>query len=377
MKKYKLLYFVSEDEYFITHKIDQAKSALKIFNEIRIVCKFSKYLKIIKSSGFKTTNLDFNRKSVKFFDNIKNFLSFYLIVSKHKPNIIQCFALKPILYTVAVNFFLKANTKVICCVVGMGYLFINKNLFTSIYKNIYFLLLKIFVNEKVFFIFQNKDDLNFFKNKKILKKNLPKIIRGSGVCLKKFKENRTKKIYDLIFHSRILKDKGIYDIIESLKILREKNIFLKTVILGNPDLGNRSSVSLNDLNLWIKEKLIIWVPKVDNVVPYLQKSKVSILPSYREGLPKGLLEAASCKLPIISTNVPGCKEICRNNFNGFLVPPKDPKSLAVSIEKLIFDSNLLKKFGSNSRKLVEQQFSRSIISKKFSDLYLEIIKTVP
>ena len=162
-----------------------------------------------------------------------------------------------------------------------------------------------------------------------------------------------------------------------MKILREKNIFLKTVILGNPDLGNRSSVSLNDLNLWIKEKLIIWVPKVDNVVPYLQKSKVSILPSYREGLPKGLLEAASCKLPIISTNVPGCKEICRNNFNGFLVPPKDPKSLAVSIEKLIFDSNLLKKFGSNSRKLVEQKFSRSIISKKFSDLYLEIIKTVP
>ena len=93
----------------------------------------------------------------------------------------------------------------------------------------------------------------------------------------------------------------------------------------------------------MKENLIIWKPKVENVVPYLQKSKISILPSYREGLPKGLLEAASCKLPIISTDVPGCKEVCKNNFNGFLVPPKDKKSLSNSIEKLIFDKKSFKK----------------------------------
>ena len=93
----------------------------------------------------------------------------------------------------------------------------------------------------------------------------------------------------------------------------------------------------------MKENLIIWKPKVENVVPYLQKSKISILPSYREGLPKGLLEAASCKLPIISTDVPGCREVCKNNFNGFLVPQRDKKSLSNSIEKLIFDKKTFKK----------------------------------
>ena len=138
MKKYKLLYFVSEDEYFITHKIEQAKSAFKIFDEIKIICKFSKYLKFIKSYKFKTQNINFNRKSVNFLDNIKNFLSYYLIISNYKPNIVQCFALKPILYAVVANFFLKNETKVICCVVGMGYLFINKSLFTTIYKNLFF-----------------------------------------------------------------------------------------------------------------------------------------------------------------------------------------------------------------------------------------------
>ena len=154
-------------------------------------------------------------------------------------------------------------------------------------------------------------------------------------------------------------------------------IILKTLILGNPDYKNRSSISTNELNLWMKENLIIWKPKVENVVPYLQKSKISILPSYREGLPKGLLEAASCKLPIISTDVPGCREVCKNNFNGFLVPPKDKKSLAKSIEKLILDKKLSKKFGSNSRKLIEEKFSTKIISKKFLDVYSELIKKVP
>ena len=99
--------------------------------------------------------------------------------------------------------------------------------------------------------------------------------------------------------------------------------------------------------------------------------------SYREGLPKSLLEAASCKLPLISTNVPGCREICKNNFNGFLVKPKDSESLAKSIERLIFDERLMKKFGANSRKLVQQRFSADIVFKNFLGVYREVLKKDP
>ena len=377
MKKYKLLYFVSEDEYFISHKIDQASNALKIFKEIKIICRFSKYLHKIQSSGFKAHNLKFNRKSVNLFENFLTFFKYFSFVRNYKPTIVQCFALKPILYAIIANFFLKSNTRVICCVVGMGYVFINKNLFTKVYKNLFFFFLKVFVNDKVLFIFQNQDDLKFFQKKKILEKNKPKIIQGSGVCIKTFVEGQKKKVYDLIFHSRIIGDKGIKEIIGALEILRKKNIHLKTLILGDPDEKNRSSITIDQLNFWVKEKFIIWKPKVSNVIPFLQKSKISILPSYREGLPKGLLEAASCKLPIISTNVPGCREICINNFNGFLVEPRDAISLAKSIEKLAFDKRLQKKFGTNSRKLVKEKFSADIISKNFLNVYLELFKKVP
>ena len=166
-----------------------------------------------------------------------------------------------------------------------------------------------------------------------------------------------KKVYDLIFHSRIIGDKGIREIIGALEILRRKNIHLKTLILGNPDEKNRSSITIDQLNFWVKEKFIIWKPKVSNVIPFLQKSKISILPSYREGLPKGLLEAASCKLPIISTNVPGCREICINNFNGFLVEPRDAISLAKSIEKLA----LIKDYKKNLELIAENWLKKSSV----------------
>ena len=374
MKKYKLLYFVSEDEYFITHKINQAKTALKFFDEIKIMCKFSNYSRKIELSGFKTINFNLSRKSINPILNLTSLIKFFSITTKYKPDVIQCFALKPILYSIIINFFLKRDIKILCCVVGMGYLIINKNLFARVYKSIYFFLLKIFINKKVFFVFQNSDDYSLFRRKKIISKNNSSLIRGSGVCTKKFKSNNQKKIYDLIFHSRIIKDKGVFEIIDAIKILRNQNVFFKTLFLGDIDNANRSFITEKQVNFWVKEKLIIWKRKTNNVLPYLQKSKISILPSYREGLPKSLLEAASCKLPIISTDVPGCREVCINNFNGFLVQPKDSGSLSKSIQKLLFNSNLMKKFGRNSREIVTKNFSDQIISNEFLKLYQEVIK---
>jgi len=287
------------------------------------------------------------------------------------------FRFKPILYSVIINFFLKKDIKIISCVVGMGYLIINKNLFARVYEFIYFFLLRIFINKRVFFVFQNADDYSFFRKKKIITKNNSNLIRGSGVCTKKFKPNKQKKIYDLIFHSRIIKDKGVFEIIDAIKILRNQNVFFKTLFLGDLDMENRSFITEKQVNFWVKEKLIIWKRKTKNVLPYLQKSKISILPSYREGLPKSLLEAASCKLPIISSDVPGCREVCIDNFNGFLVQPKDPESLSKSIRKLLFNPNLMRKFGKNSRGIVTKSFSDQIISSEFLKLYKRIIKKVP
>ena len=222
-------------------------------------------------------------------------------------------------------------------------------------------------------VFQNKDDQNLFINKKIVKIEQTRIIAGSGVNIKFFKPApEVKKKFDLIMHSRMLVDKGVLDLIDSLKILRTKNLKLKVLLLGNPDKKNRASIHEDELKVWDKENIIKWIPFTENVLPYIQQSKIGILPSFREGFPKSLLESASCGLPLITTNVTGCREICIDKFNGFLVKLNDPIQIADRIEKLLSNKELQKNMGINSRKLVVNNFSDEIISKHFLKIYQSI-----
>ena len=371
-EKYKLLYFVSEDEYFISHKIEQVQDALKKNIDVLVVTKFKKKEKQIKNAGFKTKHIDIDRKSINPIKEFLCILKLLTIIFKFKPNIIQANALKPILYVSLISNFLSKNTKIILCVVGLGYLFIKKSKKNFLIKNIYLYLMKFTLRKQnSMFVFQNNEDKKFFLDKNLLKNTSYKIIKGSGVDIEKFCSKKVKKIYDIIFHSRLLYDKGFNEIVQALKILREKKYTPKILILGDPDESNRSSVDKSIITSMVQKKMCFWINKVDNVIPYLQKSKISILPSYREGLPKSLLEAASCKLPLVATDVPGCREICKNNFNGILVPKKDSKFLSKAIEKLLKNKALMLKYGENGRKLVKEQFSLKIISDQFMKIYLD------
>lgn len=371
-KKYKLLYFVSEDEYFISHKIEQVQHAIKKNIDVLVVTKFKKKEKQILNAGFKTKHLDFDRKSLNPVKEFLCILKLAVIIFKYKPNIIQANALKPILYISLISYFLSKKIKIILCVVGLGYLFIEKNKKNFFIKNIYLLLMKFTLRKKnSIFVFQNNDDKKFFMNKNLLRNVNFKIIKGSGVNVNKFCSKKVKKIYDIIFHSRLLYDKGFNEIVEALEILRKKKIYPKTLILGDPDKSNRSSVDESIIISMARKKKFHWINKVGNVIPYLQKSKISILPSYREGLPKSLLEAASCKLPLVATDVPGCREICKNNFNGILIPKKNSKSLSKGIEKLLKNESLMLKYGENGRKLVKENFSLKVISDLFMKIYLD------
>ena len=372
MKKHKLLYFVSEDEYFLTHKIKQAHSALKNNLDVLVVCKFSSYEKKIKSMGFKTRHLNLDRRSINPFKEFFCLIKFYEIVKNFEPDFIQSVALKPILYTSLISK-LVGKTKILLCVVGLGFLFINKNLSTKIIKFCYVFLLKIFlIKNKALFIFQNYDDKLDFEKKKITKYSKSEIIRGSGVDTLKFKKINTKKIYDVIFHSRILYDKGFLELIKAIKILK-KNKPIKVLVLGIPDQGNKSAVEYKKLINWQKEKLIIWYGKKKNVVPYIQKSRLAVLPSYREGLPKSMLEASSCELPVITSNVEGCKEVCIDGFNGILIPVKDHVTLSKAIKKILENKKLEILYGKNGRKMIQRNFSDKVINKQFMNIYKALI----
>lgn len=371
MRKSKLLYLVSEDKYFLTHKLPHALIALKNGFEVIIVCKTSSYKKEIENYGFKVKNIQLNRKSLNPLIEIKTIIELFNILKEYKPDIVQNIALKPILYSLICCFFLKyQKEKKINCIVGLGYIFINNKIKTKLLKIILTALLRFFFKkDNNVIVFQNVDDQNLFLKKKIIYKSQSKIISGSGVDEKFYKPANTVKKFDLIMHSRMLRDKGVFELIYATKSLLSQNFKLKILLLGNPDQHNNATIKETDLKLWNQKKIIIWKPEVKNVQKYILQSKVAILPSYREGFPKSLLEAASCGLPLITTDVPGCKEICINRYNGLLVKPKDHEDLAEKIKHLLKNENLISSFGKNSRALVEKKFTTKIISKKFLKLY--------
>ena len=372
MKKYKLLYFVSEDHYFLTHKLPHALLALKNNFDVLIVCNTSKYKKKILSYGFNIKHINLDRKSINPFQEIKTLIQFIRIISDFKPDVIQSVALKPIIYSSFCKIFFSKMIKLnVYSVVGLGYLFINKGTFNSFLRHLVEFFLKLFLNKKKnIIVFQNNDDLSYFIKKKIIKKEQSILIPGSGVDTNYFKPMvKIKKKYDLIMHSRMLVDKGVYDLIDAIKILKIKNIKLKVLLLGSPDIKNRASIEREYLEDLDKKKVINWISSKSKVLSYIQQSKIGILPSYREGFPKSLLESASCGLPLISTNVSGCREICIDGHNGFLSKVKDPHDLARVIEKLLFDRKSQLLMGRNSRKVCIEKFSDFEISSQFLKIY--------
>ena len=224
-------------------------------------------------------------------------------------------------------------------------------------------------------VFQNKDDKEYFKKRNLIDSNRTNVIKGSGVNVNFFKPSyNIKKKYDLILHSRMLVDKGIFETIEAIKNLKKKKVFIKVLFLGSPDDDNLANINTKQLLQWVKQKIIYWIPHKENVLEYILSSKISILPSYREGLPKSLLESASCGLPLITSDVPGCREICINNFNGILVRKKKPEDIEKAIEYFFSNKKKIREFGEKSRELVLKNYDVKIISRRFLDLYNNILR---
>jgi len=260
--------------------------------------------------------------------------------------------------------------KRISVVTGLGYLFLGKNPLKVGVRLLYKKLLKL--NQKV--IFQNKEDLlefSYLGNKAVL-------IPSSGVDTDKFNPYFCQKLnlkpkYDFLFVGRLLRDKGIYELVEATRILKNKGLNPKVALLGKLDQGNPAVIKKQELDRWIKENLIEYLGYTKDVRKIICQSKAVVLPSYREGLPRALLEATAMEKPIIATDIPGCREICFDNINCLKVEKKNPISLANAMEKLLnFPLKKLKAMGKYGRKLVEEKYSTKVVN----ELYLKTIEEV-
>ncbi len=374
IKNKTILFVVNSDWFFLSHRLPIALKALEEGYQVYLATEISTKRKEIEKYGINLIRIDFHKSSTSLFHNLSLFIKLLKIFNSIKPDLIHLVTIKPILIGGIAAKFLKKSTKLVISISGLGFIFIDKGLKALIRKKIIILFYKlVFMHRNFKVIFQNNTDLKDICTFTNLSKEKTILIQGSGVNLKKYKFSKIKEAKPIIlFPARLLSSKGIYEFIESAKILKNLGRF---VIVGKHDLEARKCIKLNELD-FLKDQGIIeyWGESFD--MPKIYKlSSIVVLPSYREGMPKSLLEAAACGRPIVTTNVAGCRDAIIDGVTGILVPAQDIYSLTKGIKKLIKDPELIKSMGIEGRKLAEKKFDINEVVNAHLQMYEELLST--
>lgn len=372
MKK-KLLFLINDLSFFISHRLPIAEEALKI--GIKVVICYGELgnakPNFLEKKGFQLISIYMDRGGINFFKDIKTITDIWKIIKTESPDIIHLITIKPYLYGGIISRLVGIKC-VVSSVSGLGTLFIKKN-----FRNIFLkkLLFPVFIfafnhfNQKI--IIQNKDDLDLLVNWGVLKSSKAILIKGSGVDLNNF-TNLDEQIGlpVVTFAGRLLKDKGVNEFIDASYTLRKRGIKARFILAGEIDTKNASSISIDDLQKIKDDNYIKILGFVKNIPDLYSKSHIICLPSYREGLPKSLIEAAAASRAIVTTNVPGCRDAIIPNQTGLLVPIKNSKKLADAIQYLIDNPKKRIEMGKYGRKLAEKEF----LIKKIVQIHLRVYK---
>jgi len=281
---------------------------------------------------------------------------------KERPDIVLHYTVKPNIYgSIAAR---CAGVPCINNITGLGYVFIKKNPIYFLVKFLY----KISCGLAKRTFFQNKDDLNLFLEKRLINKNKAVLVNGSGVDTNFFSPDFCRTIkkeegsFVFLFTGRFLWDKGLGEFVCAARFAKQKYPKTQFWLAGIIDPGNPTGIGLETIKEWESEGLVRNWGEVQDVRSFICRADCVVLPSYREGIPKSLLEAAAMEKPIITTSAVGCREVVENGMNGFSVPVKDPEALADSFCNMIeLGAEERLKMGKTGREKVKKEFEASII----------------
>lgn len=367
----KICYYVTEDWYFCSHRLPIAKAAKAAGHDVIVITRVGKHESIIRELGFELIAFNNERGSANPFLELWSVMQLVRIYRQHQPDLVHHVAMKPVLYG-SIAAILAGIPRVVNAVTGLGWLFSsNARLAQGLKTCIRPLLGYLLRRGKV--IVQNDDDEKVLRS---LRVSDVRVIRGSGVDPQQFAptpERDGKPVVMLV--ARLLRDKGVEEFAEAARLLNSRSESARFVLVGAPDPDNRSSVPVELLDKWVDEGWLEWWGRRDDMPQTLSQAHIACLPSYyREGVPKSLLEAAACGLPIVTTDMPGCRDVVEDGHNGLLVPIRDVDSLVHALKVLINDKQLRKDMGEKGRVMVLERFTEALVVEGTMNVYREFDK---
>lgn len=370
----RIAFVTNHDWFFMSHRLPLAIHALEQGHEVYLLAIDTGKRKVLEQNGIRFVPIPLNPTGTNPFEDLSTVFALARLYVRIKPDVIHHITIKTsLLGCLAAK--LSRQRHVVNAISGLGYAFTDGR--DGLMQKVARIAMKLAFHSKHFsFILQNPDDFNSIKNMGYVPEKNLYLIKGSGVDLNEysFTSLPNNPVLELLFPARMLRDKGIMELIEAARLLRErlkdKVIF---VLAGDCNSTNPTALKESDLLPLLEEGYIEWIGYQKEMKPVYQKSDIVVLPSYREGLPKSLIEACAIGRPIVTTNVTGCRECVNDGYNGFLVPAKQSEPLAEAIEKLANDQSLRKTMGENSRKIAERDFSIENVVKKHFEIYQSLV----
>jgi len=375
-KMSKLFLVVNVDWFFLSHRLPIALAAQKAGYEVTVIARDTGRRREIESHQLQFIDIPFDRSGSNPMHEIRCVLSLIGIYKKNKPDIIHHVTLKAVLLgCIAAK--LAGCRRVVNAISGFGYNFTagRDGIKQKTVRNV----MKLAFQSKHFhFIFQNPDDVRQFSGFQFVPEKNIHLIKGSGVDLNQFtyeKEIPKEKVR-FILPARMLLDKGIVEFINAAKSIKEQVVCKAEFILaGDCDPINLAGISEDELKAMIDPPYIQWIGFQKEMFHIYKESDVVVLPSYREGLPKSLIEACAAGRPVITTDTQGCRECVVNGYNGYLVPVKNTQKLAQYMELLTNDKEKREQMGKNGRLLAEQEFSIDKVIESHLSIYNTILNS--
>lgn len=353
----RLLFVVNQTEFFLSHRLPLALAAKGNGYDVHVATPNSEGVAVIHEASLIHHDVPFSRKGMHPFSELTSLRALFRLYRTLRPDIVHHVTIKPVIYGSVVAR-LTGVPAVVNAVSGLGYVFISQGLKAAFLRRAVRWAYRFALNHpNSRVIFQNNDDLELFTRDKLVRPQQAILVKGSGVDLKRFVPTKQPKGAPVaLLASRLLRDKGVYEFVDAARALQNNGVKARFVLAGDVDPGNPASLSAETVGGWDQERVVEWWGPQEDMPAVFAQTHIVCLPSYREGLPKVLIEAAACGRPIVATDVPGCREIVRHNDNGLLVPRNDSAALANAVRRLIMDPALRERMGRRGREIAAQEF---------------------
>ncbi|MGE4437147.1 glycosyltransferase family 4 protein [Achromobacter sp.] len=367
----RLLFVVNNPAFFMSHRVPVALAAQRAGYDVHVATMDGPAVADIEALGMTHHVVPMTRSGKHPLQELGTLLSLLRLFRRLRPQVVHLVTIKPVLYG-GIAARLARVPGMVAAISGLGFVFLSNSLKMRLVRAVVARLYRLALghrNSRV--IFQNASDRDLLQSLGAVRDEQVVLIRGAGVDLDQYRALPEPPASPVVVTmvARLLRDKGVREFVQAARLLRERGVDVSMQLVGGVDAGNPASATPAEVQAWQREGCVQALGERSDVPQLYAASHIAVLPSYREGLPKSLIEAAACARAVVTTDVPGCRDAIDPGKTGLLVPVRDPQALAGAIARLADDQALRQAMGTAGRALAEREFNIERVARLHVELY--------